>query len=326
MRRSRGASAVVLMCALTAGCSGFSDHGAIHPMSLMIPNAQGGGYDTTGRTLASVMERDSIVSHLNVFNVTGSNETVAMARLIKESGNDDLMMVMGLGMVGSCNASGAACRPTDATPIAELTEQPAIVVVPADSPYHSIGQLVAAWRKNPSAVTVGGGSSDGGPYYVFAQELAQHVGISSGALYTGYSGNGELLPALLDHRVTFGVAGVAEYRGQIGAGQLRVLAVSSARPDSRAVPTLQQTGIDLTFVNWHGLLAPPGISRNARNHLIELVTRAHGSALWKKALAVNGWTDAFRSGDGFTRFLEQQEADNARITRRLARLQVNTAA
>ncbi|HKT56941.1 MAG TPA: tripartite tricarboxylate transporter substrate-binding protein [Microbacterium sp.] len=311
----------VSVLSLLAGCALLAgDRGQVRPMTVMIPNAQGGGYDITARTMTNVMERAGITGHIDVFNVVGDNETVAMARLMKESGNDRLLMMMGLGMVGACYSSGSAYAPTDATPIAELTEQPEIVVVPADSPYRSITQLISAWRRNPGGVIVGGGSSIGGPNYIFPMLLAKTAAIPVRAVrYRAFSGDGEMLPALLDHRITFGASGMAEYRDQITAGQLRVLAVSASSSPSPGTPTLKGSGIDLVYENWHGVLAPPGISASARQNLTDLLTRLHGTARWRRALAANGWTDAFLTGRAFAEFLARQERLEAQVMHELDR-------
>jgi Uncharacterized protein conserved in bacteria len=319
--KSLCAFAILLaLCSALQGCSLLAaDRGPLHPMTVMIPNAQGGGYDITARTMTNLMEKTGITGHIDVFNVVGDNETVAMARLMKERGNDDLMMMMGLGMVGASYGTGSAYRPSEATPLAVLTEQPEAVVVPANSPYTSISQLVAAWKADPARVRVGGGSSRGGPNYVFPMKLAQAVGIAPAAVrYTAYAGDGQMLPALLSHAITFGASGLPEYRDQIAAGQLRVLAISAAAaPKGSSLPTLKQAGIDLVYLNWHGVLAPPGISNDARSRLIDMLTRLHRTPQWRQALAANGWTDAFAAGDAFGRFLSQQERQEARDMRRL---------
>ena len=73
------------------------------------------------------------------------------------------------------------------------------------------------------------------------------------------------MPALLENKVTFGTSGLAEYAEQIASGQLRVLAVSGQNRQARIqAPTLRESGIDLVFTNWRGVLAPPGCRRRTR--------------------------------------------------------------
>jgi putative tricarboxylic transport membrane protein len=198
----------------------------------------------------------------------------------------------------------------DTTPIARLTEEPDVVVVPADSPYRDFGDLLADWRDNPESLPVGGGSSPGGPDHLAAMLMAEAAGVTPrSANYVSYDGGGELLAAILGGEVAFGVSGVGEYLDQIEAGELRVLAVTgeervSGMPDA---PTLTEVGLDVTFTNWRGVVAPPGLSDAERDRLVRLFQELHDSEQWRDSLARNGWTDAFLTGEDFGRFLERQD-------------------
>jgi putative tricarboxylic transport membrane protein len=255
------------------------------------------------------MEDDDITGRVEVFNVLGAGGTVAMARLINERGNGDLMMTMGLGVVGSVFTNGSSARASDATALAKLIEDPGAVFVPADSPFKTIDDLVAAWKADPSKVTVGGGSSPGGPDHLFPMELARAVGVDPKSVnYITYDGGGDLLTALLGKKITVGTSSPGELIDQIEAGQLRVLAVSGEeRVEGVDAPTLKESGIDLTFANWRGVLAPPGISDKDKNAMVKALEEMHGTPQWKEALVTNGWTDAFMTGADFEKFLKDQD-------------------
>ena len=140
---------------------------------MMVPNSPGGGYDLTARTAVKIMEDDDITGRVEVFNVIGAGGTVAMARLMNEKGNDDLMMMMGLGVVGATYTNGSNVRASDATALAKMIEDPGAIFVPADSPFKTVQDFVAAWKADPSKVTIGGGSSPGGPDHLFPMETGQ---------------------------------------------------------------------------------------------------------------------------------------------------------
>jgi putative tricarboxylic transport membrane protein len=312
MALSKYAKAAAIALLLTLTACGSSDPGAQAPLTarMMVPNSPGGGYDITARIAARVMEDSGITEHIETFNVTGSGGTVAMARLMNEAGNPSLiMMMMGLGVVGSGYANGSKISASDATPLAKMLEEPEGILVPADSPYRTVGDLLSAWKTSPATITVGGGSAIGGPDHLFPMELARTAGIRiKDVNYRPYAGGGELLPALLEKKVTFGTSGLAEYAEQITSGQLRVLAVSGQDRQARIpAPTLRESGIDLVFTNWRGVLAPPGLPDTDKNRLIDALTRLHDSPAWKQALTDNGWEDAFTTGDSFRTFLKQQE-------------------
>jgi putative tricarboxylic transport membrane protein len=232
-----------------------------------------------------------------------------MARLMNEKGNGDLMMTMGLGVVGATYTNGSHIKASDATALAKLIEDPGAVFVPADSPFKTIQDFVAAWKKDPSKVTIGGGSSPGGPDHLFPMELARAVGVDPKTVnFVTYDGGGDLLTALLGNKITAGTSSPGELIDQIEAGQLRVLAVSSGeRVEGIDAPTLKESGIDVTFANWRGVLAPPGISDDAKKAMVKALEELHGTQQWKDALVKNGWTDAFITGAPFEQFLKDQD-------------------
>jgi putative tricarboxylic transport membrane protein len=271
-------------------------------LSMWIPNSPGGGYDQTGRAAVAAMEQDDIVDgSFEVTNIIGAGGAVAMTRLMNAEGDEDLMMTLGLGVVGSTYTFGTEHRPQDATPL-----------VPADSPYRTLDDFLTAWTKDPAGVVVGGGSSPGGPDHLFPMQLAGAVGMDpKDVTYVSYDGGGPLTSALLGNKIDVGFSGLGEFEGQIEAGELRVLAVSGAErltgENVRDVPTLTESGVDLVFTNWRGVLAPPGISGERREELIAMLEEMHDSPEWQRALEDNGWTDTFRTGDEFTAFLEEQD-------------------
>jgi hypothetical protein len=119
---------------------------------------------------------------------------------------------------------------------------------------------------------------------------------------------GELLAAVLGGQVKFGVTGVGETKDQIEAGAIRPLAVTSTAPvEGLDVKTLKEQGIDLEFTNWRGWVAPPELSQEDKQTLVDLATKMHDSQQWKDALTKNNWTDAFMVGDQYAAFLKSED-------------------
>ena len=299
------AALLVSACGVTRG----EEASGLHRLRMMVPNSPGGGYDLTARTAVKIMEDDDITGRVEVFNVIGAGGTVAMARLMNEKGNGDLMMMMGLGVVGATYTNGSKARASEATALAKMVEEQEGILVPGDSPFKTVQDFVAAWKADPASVTIGGGSSPGGPDHLFPMETAKAAGVDPTAVnYVSYDGGGDLLTALLGKKITVGTSGLGEFVDQIESGQLRVLAVSgSERVEDVDAPTLTEAGIDLTFTNWRGILAPPGISDDARQALVKVLEELHGTDQWKEALVKNGWTDAFTTGPEFEQFLKDQD-------------------
>ncbi|MEU5937799.1 tripartite tricarboxylate transporter substrate binding protein [Micromonospora sp. NPDC047548] len=289
-------------------------------LRIMVPNTPGGGYDTTARTAAKVMEDAKIATGVQVFNLPGAGGTVGLQRTVNEKGNGKLAMQMGLGVVGASYTSKSKATLTQTTPLAKLIEEAGAIVVPKDSPYKTIGDLVTAWKANPKGIAVGGGSSPGGPDHLLPMQLAKTVGIDPRQVnFVSYDGGGELLPAVLGGKVAFGASGFGEFLDQVEAGQIRVLAVTSEAPIDalKDVPTLKSSGIDLVFTNWRGIVAPPGISDADKKVWIDVLTKMHESAEWKAELTKRGWTDAFITGDEFATFLTEQDKSVADLLSQL---------
>jgi putative tricarboxylic transport membrane protein len=311
------AAVIVVPPLLTPG--GESAAGQLRALRVLVPNAPGGGYDITARTAAKAMEDADLLRNAEVFNLPGAGGTVGLGRTVAEKGNGKLVMSMGLGVVGSVYTNKAPSSLLDTTPIAKLIEEPDIVVVGKDSPYRTLADLVSAWKAAPGAVPVGGGSSPGGPDHLAPMLMAKAVGLEPRTVnYIPFDGGGELLASVLGGKVAFGVSGIGEYRDQIQAGTLRVLAVTSAdRIPGVDAPTLSESGVDVKFSNWRGIVAPPGISDTDRDRLVDLFTTLHSTRQWKEALERNGWTDAFAPGERFGTFLEEENTRVATVLKDL---------
>lgn len=304
----------VSACGATADKEESSSAGSgdkpVTGLRIMVPNTPGSGYDVTARTVAQVMQDSKVASGAQVYNLPGAGGTVGLQRLVNEKGNGKLAMQMGLGVVGSSYTSKSAATLTDTTPLAKLIEEAGAIVVSKDSPYKTIDDLVTAWKKDPKKVAVGGGSSPGGPDHLLPMQLAQAVGIEPKKVnYVSYDGGGELLPAILGNKIAFGASGFGEFLDQIEAGQVRVLAVTSEKPIDavKDAPTLKDSGIDLVFTNWRGIVAPPGITDAQEKTWIDSLTAMHDSEQWKAELTKRGWTDAFVTGDEFGTYLKEQD-------------------
>ncbi|GAA0931807.1 Bug family tripartite tricarboxylate transporter substrate binding protein [Pseudonocardia zijingensis] len=312
-------AAVLLVPPAVGGLTGGGDGTQLRGLRFLVPNAPGGGYDITARTAAKAMEDAGITGAVEVFNLPGAGGTVGLGRTVNESGNDRLVMSMGLGVVGAVYTNDSPATLTDATPIARLTQETEIVVVGKDSPLRTFDDLRVTWTADPGAVPVGGGSSPGGPDHLAPMLMAEGIGIDPRTVnYVSYDGGGELLAAVLGGKVAFGVSGLSEYADQIEAGELRVLAVTAPqRVPGLDAPTLTEAGVDVEFTNWRGIVAPPGLSDEGRADLVAAFTELRESPEWGEALQRNGWQDAYLPGDDFGAFLRAENDRVAGVLRNL---------
>jgi putative tricarboxylic transport membrane protein len=287
---------------------------AAQPLVIVAPAAPGGGWDQTARALQQALTTIDARASVQVENIPGAAGTIGLARFAgSERGNPDALMVTGLVMLSAITMNGAPVSLADTTPIARLTGEPEVIVVPAESPFRTLNELIAAFRRAPATVSWGGGSA-GGTDDLLVRLLAERVGVPPGdAVYIAFAGGGPALAALLGGQVSAGVSGYSEFAGQIEAGTIRPLAVSSPSAALPAgMPTLRDLGIDLEMTNWRGLVAPPGLSDAERDALVARVARVAGSEAWRALLARHGWDDLWLAGPSFRQFLiaEQHRVDS----------------
>jgi putative tricarboxylic transport membrane protein len=313
VRATFRAGAALLLAATVAGC-GVTRGDDSRDLLMIIPNSPGGGYDQTGREAVAVMEADDITGgSFTVDNIVGAGGAGAMTSLMGRAGDENTMMTVGLGVVGSTYSFASEYDVSDGTPLAQLMSEPEGILVAADSPYETVEDLAEAWRADPGSIAIGGGSSPGGPDHLFPMQLAAELGIDPNDVnYVSYDGGGPLTSALLGDKIGVGFSGLAEFAGYVEDGDLRVLAVSGEEryPDGSQfadVPTLTESEIDLVFLNWRGVLAPPEISEERTEELIGYLETMHDSPGWQAALEEYGWTDDFKTGDDFARFIDEQD-------------------
>ena len=313
-------SRLTTACLSVALAASTAAPGAAQTLMIVAPAAPGGGWDQTARVLQRVFIETEPGVSVQVDNIPGAAGTIGLARFVQaERGNPEALLVMGLVMVSGIITSASQVRLDAATPIALLTGEFEVIVVPTDSPYRTLGDLVAAFKRDPGAVSWGGGSA-GGTDDLLVRLLAEQVGVPPArANYIAFPGGGAALVALLGGQTTAGVSGYAEFAGQIEAGQLRVLAVSSpARVAGIDAPTMREAGVPMDLSNWRAVMAPPGLSDAERDRLTARVAAVVKSTPWQDALAQNGWQDLFQSGAAFRQFLLAEESRIEAVYQRLA--------
>lgn len=287
---------------------------AIDNLKILVPANPGGGWDQTGRALQAAMHEGKLVGKVQVDNKGGAGGTIGLAQFVNaQKGDPHALMVGGMVMTGAIAANKSPVTLAQVTPIARLTGEYEVVVVPAASKIKSRQELVAQLKANPGSVSWGGGSA-GGTDHILAAMIAQAVGADPAKVnYIAYSGGGEALAAILGGHVTAGVSGYGEFAGQIKSGKLRALAISSPkRLPGIDIPTLKEQGIDVDLANWRGVFAPPGITDAQRKELVDLVAATVKTPAWQATLKKNEWEDLFEGGDAFKAFLDK---DIERVTK-----------
>ncbi|HXG52197.1 MAG TPA: tripartite tricarboxylate transporter substrate-binding protein [candidate division Zixibacteria bacterium] len=284
--------------------------GAQPSLKMMIPANPGGGWDQTGRALAAAMQSAKLVSSVQFENKGGAGGTIGLAQFVNSSkGDPNALMIGGMVMVGAIYLDNAPVNLDMVTPIARLTGEYEVIVVPASSPHKSMADLVKALKANPGAVSWGGGSA-GGTDHILVGLIAKAVGVDPAKTnYVAFKGGGEAVAAIIGGHVTAGVSGIGEFSEHIKGGRMRALAVSSPSR-IEGIRTLKEQGVDVELANWRGVFGAPGITTPQRDALVKLVRAATETQSWKGALAKYGWAPIFLAGDEYKKFIDQ---DSKRI-------------
>lgn len=301
---TRRAVCISILAASLAAANPLSAQQAPAALNLFIPAAPGGGWDGTGRTIEMAMRTDGVMKEFKFENVGGAGGAVGLPRFLSRKGQGDTVMVAGMVMVGALIAANSPLKMADATPLARLTDEYEVIVVPAGSPHKTLADLIAAFKADPGKISWAGGSA-GGTDHILAGMIGKVVGVDPKKVtYVAYAGGGPALAALLGSQVTAGISGYSEFAEQIKAGKLRALAVSApARMPGIDTPTLKEQGIDVVLGNWRGVFGAPGISADQQKALVGLFEKMLAGPTWKAEVAKKGWTQSFLAGPEFGRFI-----------------------
>jgi putative tricarboxylic transport membrane protein len=296
---------------------------ALDSLEIFVPAAPGGGWDATGRSVELALRTDGIAKNFQFEHAPGAGGAVGLPKFLgSKRGRENAILIGGMVMVGSLIANKSPVKMTDLTPIARLTGEALALVVPADSPFKTLGDLMTAFKADPGKVSIAGGSA-GGSDHILAGMMAKSVGIEAKKVaYVAFAGGGPAQAAILGSQVSAGISGYGEFSEQIKAGKMRALAISSdKRIDGINVPTFKEQGVDIELFNWRGVFGAPGITPAQRTALIAMFDKMVAGPTWKAELQKKDWTGIYLSGDAYGTFLN---AEIERITGILKDLGLST--
>ena len=279
-------------------------------LKMMIPANPGGGWDTTGRALGKALQDAGVASAVTYENKGGAAGAIGLAQFVNASkGDGNALMVMGAVMLGGIITGKPPVSVTQATPLARLTSEYNVFVVPENSPLKSMKDVVEQMKKDPGSVKWGGGSR-GATEHIAAAMLAREVGVDAARInYVPFRGGGEAVAAILGGNVTVGGSGYSEFQQYIESGKMKPIAVTSAtRLKGISIPTMKEQGYNVEIGNWRGVYGAPGISDAQRKELVDMIVKATKSKAWAEALEKNNWTPALLVGKEFEDFVDREFA------------------
>ena len=285
---------------------------------MFVPAGPGGGWDGLGRAIEQAARQSGLVGTFQFENVGGAGGMVGLPRFLSQRrGRADALMVGGSVMVGAALTNKTPVSLQNTVPIARMTEEAGVIIVPANSPYQTIQQLMDALKENPRAVSVAGGSAGGTDHIILGLMLQKLGRQAREASFVAFPGGGPAQAAILGGQVAAGISGWSEFSEQIKAGRVRALATTGERRIDAAVPTLKESGMDVVATNWRGVFGAPGINATQRQALVDLMTAIHATEAWRAILTDRAWEDAFLTGAPFDQFLEKDRADTESVLKDL---------
>ena len=288
-------------------------------INMFVPAAPGGGWDGTARAIERAAKASGLVGNFQFENVGGAGGMIGLPRFVNQrKGQGNSLMVGGSVMVGAGITNKSPVTMRNVVPVARLTEESSVIVVPAGGKIKTWKELVEALKANPKAVSVAGGSAGGTDHIVLGLMIKELGRNPREAAYVAFAGGGPANAAILGNQVTAGVSGYSEFADQIKAGRMIPLAVSgNIRIPGVNVPTMRELGLNVAVANWRGVFAAPGVTQAQRDKLFELMSKLNQSPAWQQELVTRKWTGVFLAEMPFEREINKDITETEAVLKDL---------
>ncbi|MFC7583743.1 Bug family tripartite tricarboxylate transporter substrate binding protein [Nonomuraea antimicrobica] len=270
--------------------------------------------------------RFSIVSGGDRWARAGQVFTDAVRAAGFELGPGSKIRVSGLPALAADELNNGRSVLDTATPLARLTGEAEVVVVPGRSPVQDFGDLGERLLSRPGQTQLVGGPQ-GEPDHLLFGLIARALGADTRQVYyTGYPSRGEAAAALLSGQAIAAAGPLSDWRTAIGRGRVRALAVSSAqRVPDLDVPTLLECGVRVDFADWAAAFGPEHMSQGSRDRAVRMCDQVLRSGVWEAACRGEGWLTIPLTGDDFSRWLGTEIARTRAVLRDLGLLDTTKA-
>ena len=315
-RRALIAAAAVVSFSAPAFADPMVD--SIH---FLIPGGAGGGWDGTARGTGEALTGAGLVGSATYENMSGGGGGVAIAYLIENADSQHGTLMVNSTPIVIRSLTGVFPQSfRDLTLVAGTIGDYAALVVNADSSIESMDDLLAAFREDPQGTAIGGGSVPGGMDHLVAAMAIQAAGDDPLDLsYIPYDAGGAAMAGLLSGEISALSTGFSEAIELANAGEVRIIGVTAEdRVDAfPEAPTMAEQGLDVSFVNWRGFFAAPGLPDDTVAAYRDVIAAMYDTGEWEEVRARNGWVNIHNSGDDFAAFLEAQEEQIGDLMRTL---------
>ncbi len=269
-------------------------------VTVICPWAPGGGTDTILRALSKEAEK-YLGQTITVTNNTGGGGAVGHSAIMQAPA-DGYTVGMITFELSSLPPQGLIPFDYKAyDPLMRINADAAALTVHKDAPFNTLKEFIEFARANPGRVAIGN-SGPGSVWHIAAGLMADKTGIS--VVNVPFDGAAPAVTALVGNHIRAVSVSVAEVRGQVQAGQLKILGVMDDQRNALFpnVPTFREQGVDVVFHTWRGLALPK-----------EAFDSPDFKAFAEKASLALAYQDA----DDFGKFLAQNAADVAAVMKSL---------
>ncbi|MEL6103095.1 MAG: tripartite tricarboxylate transporter substrate-binding protein [Pseudomonadota bacterium] len=298
-------------CIALAGSVQAGGHQVLDSVHFLIPGGAGGGWDGTARGTGEALTKAGIVGTASYENMSGGGGGKAIGYLIENAESQHGTLMVNSTPIVIRSLTGVFPHNfRDLTLVSGTIGDYAAMVVGKDSPINSMADLMAAYDADPNGTAIGGGSVPGGMDHLVAAMVMEAAGKDAlGVKYIPYDAGGKAMAALLSGEIAALSTGFSEAVDLANAGEVKIIGVTA---DERVAaygdaPTMQEQGIDTTFVNWRGFFAAPGLPDDKLAVYQDAIAKMYDTPEWEEVRARNGWVNIHNSGDDFKTFLEGQE-------------------
>ncbi|PIV03026.1 MAG: tripartite tricarboxylate transporter substrate binding protein [Syntrophobacterales bacterium CG_4_8_14_3_um_filter_58_8] len=280
---------------------------------MIIHASAGGGSDIFGRTMSSAIDKDKLLPQpIVVENKPGGSGAIAFAYVAGKKKDPYYLVTAVTSFITTPLMGKSPVGLKDFTPIANFAFDEYMLMVNPKSKYKSMKDIISDAKANPKKITVGGtqlGSSDS----ICAYLVEKAAGVQFN--YIVFNGGGEVNAALLGGHIDMAVSNPGEALELYKAGKVRILGVYAEKRLAGApdIPTMKEQGINVTYVQNRGLVAPADIPADAKKVLEEAFFKYTKTETFKKYCKDNMLSEAWMDGAAFGKFLDEWNAKYAVI-------------
>jgi putative tricarboxylic transport membrane protein len=319
----------LLVLALLLALSGCEDPtGAPRSWECIAPAAAGGGWDLTCRAASSAAQELGLSpGTMRVTNLPGAGGGIAFAHAVAQRDGDEGVLVAASPATTLRLAQGQFAHLTeeDVRWIAAIGADYGVVAVSPDAPWDTLEELLAEWRPDPTRFVVAGGSAVAGLDHMKMLVLGDAAGVDPLRIrYVPFDGGGEALTALLGGFVQLLSTDASQVIPHLEAGTLKVLAVLAPQRAGgvlAGIPTAHEAGYDVEWITWRGFYAPRGISEEAYQRWVAVLTEVEQSEAWGRVRQASGLDPLFVAGADFEAFVRDQVTEYREMSREIGLIQ-----